>query len=175
MLDGTDNAFSGSLGAIYEVSPLLRPYANYARAFRAPGMRERYESGVRGDGYFFAGSPEAEAEKADQFELGIKGASSQFVYQVAGYHNRIENYLTGQILTGAAATAACGAANAGNCKKTVNLGSVTIHGLRSQCPLAGRFRPLAERRLLDGARHQQRPRRAAVPDAGRRSPPRLAG
>jgi hemoglobin/transferrin/lactoferrin receptor protein len=35
-LDGTDNAFSGSLGAIYEVSPLLRPYANYARAFRAP-------------------------------------------------------------------------------------------------------------------------------------------
>ena len=36
----------------------------------------------------------------------IKGASSQFVYQVAGYHNRIENYLTGQILTGAAASAA---------------------------------------------------------------------
>jgi hemoglobin/transferrin/lactoferrin receptor protein len=81
-------------------------------------MRERYESGVRGDGYFYAGSPEVEAEKADQFELGIKGASSQFVHQVAGYHNRIENYLTGQILTGAAATAACGAANASNCKKT---------------------------------------------------------
>src|SRR5574343_356029 len=102
-LDGTDNAFSGSLGAIYEVAPLLRPYANYARAFRAPGMRERYESGLRGDGYFYAGSPEVEAEKADQFELGIKGASSQFVYQVAGYHNRIENYLTGQMLTSAPA------------------------------------------------------------------------
>ncbi|MBL8426473.1 MAG: TonB-dependent receptor [Dechloromonas sp.] len=130
-LDGTDNAFSGSLGAIYEVSPLLRPYANYARAFRAPGMRERYESGVRGDGYFYAGSPEVEAEKADQFELGIKGASNQFVYQVAGYHNRIENYLTGQILTGAAATAACGGANASNCKKTVNLGSVTIQGFEA--------------------------------------------
>lgn len=129
-LDGTDNAFSGSLGAIYEVSPLLRPYANYARAFRAPGMRERYESGVRGDGYFYAGSPEVEAEKADQFELGIKGASSQFVYQVAGYHNRIENYLTGQILTGAAATAACPSAPT-NCKKTVNLGSVTINGFEA--------------------------------------------
>lgn len=130
-LDGSDSALSGSLGVIYEAAPLFRPYANYARAFRAPGMRERYESGIRGDGYFYAGSPEVEAEKADQIELGIKGANSQFSYQIAGYHNRIENYLTGQILTGAAATAACGAPNAANCKKTVNLGSVTIRGLEA--------------------------------------------
>lgn len=130
-LDGSDSALSGSLGMIYEAAPLFRPYANYARAFRAPGMRERYESGIRGDGYFYAGSPEVEAEKADQIEVGIKGANSQFIYQIAGYHNRIENYLTGQILTGAAATAACGAPNAANCKKTVNLGSVTIKGLEA--------------------------------------------
>ena len=129
-LDNDDNAFSGSLGAIYEASPLLRPYANYARAFRAPGMRERYESGLRGDGYVYAGSPEVEAEKADQFELGLKGANSQFVYQVAGYYNRIENYLTGQVLSGAAATAACPTAPT-NCKKTVNLGSATIKGIEA--------------------------------------------
>ncbi|QDX80013.1 hemin receptor [Denitratisoma sp. DHT3] len=129
-LDNKDNAFSGSLGAIYEVTPLFRPYANYARAFRAPGMRERYESGLRGDGYNYAGSPEVSAEKADQFELGIKGASSRFVYQVAGYHNSIDNYLTGRILTGAAAAAACPTAPT-NCKKTVNLGSVTIKGIEA--------------------------------------------
>lgn len=131
-LDGKDNAFSGSLGAIYEFAPLLRPYANYARAFRAPGMRERYESGLRGDGYYYAGSPEVEAEKADQFEIGIKGANSTFDYGVSAYYNQIDNFITGQILTGASATAACGAANAASCKKTVNLGSATIKGIEAR-------------------------------------------
>ncbi|UCV02603.1 TonB-dependent receptor [Dechloromonas denitrificans] len=130
-LDASDSAISGSFGAIYEVTPLFRPYANYARAFRAPGMRERYESGLRGDGYYYAGSPEVEAEKADQFELGIKGANAVIDYGVTAYHNQIDNYITGQILSGSAATAACGAANAANCKKTINLGSATIKGLEA--------------------------------------------
>ncbi len=130
-LDASDSAVSGSFGAIYEVAPLFRPYANYARAFRAPGMRERYESGLRGDGYYYAGSPEVEAEKADQFELGIKGANAAVDYGFAAYHNQIDNYITGQILSGSAATAACGAANAANCKKTINLGSATIKGLEA--------------------------------------------
>lgn len=130
-LDGSDSAISGSLGAIYEVAPLFRPYANYARAFRAPGMRERYESGLRGDGYYYAGSPEVEAEKADQFEIGIKGANATVDYGISAYYNQIDNYITGQILTGAAATAACGAPNAANCKKTVNLGSATIKGVEA--------------------------------------------
>lgn len=130
-LDNSDSAWSGSLAAIYEVAPLFRPYASYARAFRAPGMRERYESGLRGDGYYYAGSPEVEAEKADQYEVGIKGGSERFDYRVAAYYQQIDHYLTGQILTGAAASAACGAANAGNCKKTVNLGAATIKGLEA--------------------------------------------
>jgi hemoglobin/transferrin/lactoferrin receptor protein len=130
-LEGEDSALSGSLGAIYPITPLLRPYANYARAFRAPGMRERYESGLRGDGYFYAGSPEVEAEKADQFELGIKGSDDDFVYSLSAYHNRIDNYLTGSILSGVEAIAACGGANAANCKKNVNLGSATIRGIEA--------------------------------------------
>ena len=128
-LDNRDKALSGSLGVMYEISPWLRPYANYARAFRAPGMRERYESGLRGDGYYYAGSPEVEAEKADQFELGIKGAGQSTDYAISAYYHKIDNFISGQILTGAAATTACGAANAANCKKTVNLGSATIQGI----------------------------------------------
>ena len=130
-LNGSDSAVSGSFGAIYEVVPLFRPYANYARAFRAPGMRERYESGLRGDGYFYAGSPEVEAEKADQFEIGVKGANTTVNYGVSAFYNQIDNYMTGQILSGASASAACGAPNAGNCKKTVNLGSATLYGIEA--------------------------------------------
>lgn len=131
-LDRSESAVSGSLGAVYELSPLLRPYASYARAFRAPGMRERYESGLRGDGYYYAGSPEIEAETADQFEIGLKGRDGDFDYTLSAFHNRIANYITGQILAGTAATQACGAANAANCKKTVNLGSATLHGLEAR-------------------------------------------
>ena len=131
-LNGKDDSISGNVGLIYEASPLLRPYASHARAFRAPGMRERYESGPRGDGYFYAGSPEVEAEKSDQFEIGIKGATTNFNYTVSAYHHRIDNFITGQILTGASAAAACGASNAGSCKKTVNLGSATIQGAEAR-------------------------------------------
>ena len=124
-----ESAVSGSLGAIYEVAPLLRPYASYARAFRAPGMRERFESGPRGDGYYYTGSPEVEAEQADQYEIGIKGETSALNYQVSAFYNKIDNYLTGQIMP-AATTPAC----AGNafCKKTVNLGSATIKGFEAK-------------------------------------------
>lgn len=124
-----ESAVSGSLGAVYEVTPLLRPYASYARAFRAPGMRERFESGPRGDGYYYTGSPEVGAEKADQFEVGIKGETATLSYQVNAFHNKIDNYLTGQTMN-AATTPAC----AGNafCKKTVNLGSATIKGLEAK-------------------------------------------
>ncbi|MBI4740697.1 MAG: TonB-dependent receptor [Betaproteobacteria bacterium] len=130
-LAGKDSAVSGSLGAIYEAGALLRPYASIARAFRAPGMRERYESGLRGDGYYYAGSPEVEAETADQFELGIKGANATLDYGVAAYYNKIDNYLSGMVFGGAAASSACGATNAANCKKTVNLASVTISGVEA--------------------------------------------
>ncbi len=127
-----ESALSGSLGAIYEVAPLLRPYASYARAFRAPGMRERFESGPRGDGNYYAGSPEVEAEKADQYEIGIKGETTTLNYQVSAFYNKIDNYLTGLTLIGPAAIAACGAPNAANCKKNVNLGSATIKGIEAR-------------------------------------------
>ncbi len=162
-LSRSESALSGNLGAIYQLSPLLRPYASYARAFRAPGMRERYESGLRGDGYYYAGSPEVEAETADQFELGLKGADESVDYSLSAFHNRIDNYITGQILSGSAATQACGSANAANCKKTVNLGSATLTGIdararwqfqRDQWLKAGYSRVRGENRDLDEALFQ---------------------
>ena len=128
----SDGATSGSLGVMYEINPLLRPYANVSRAFRAPDMRERFESGLRGDGSFYAGSPQVKPETATQFELGLKGENAATQYAVSVFRNRISNYLTGVPLTGAAAVAACGMPHAANCKKNANLGSVTLQGLEAQ-------------------------------------------
>lgn len=129
-MDRSDGATSGSLGALYEVAPLLRPYAGLARGFRAADLRERYQNGPRQDGFFWAGSPQIAPEKATQLELGVKGDSGSLDYTVALWRNRISNYITGAQLSGPAAMAACGP-QAAACKQTVNLGRAVLSGLEA--------------------------------------------
>ena len=118
-----DSATSGSLGAIYEVAPLLRPFANASRGFRAGEMRERFEASPRGDGFQYIGNPQIRPEFATQFELGLKGESQGLQYSASVYRNRITDYITGQP-TGAFV-------NGLPVKRTVNLGAVEIQGLEA--------------------------------------------
>lgn len=128
-----DGMGSGSLAAIYEVAPLLRPYANLSRGVRAGEMRERFESSPRGDGFFYVGNPQIEPETATQIELGLKGATTRFDYRMAVYRTRIDDYITGLDISGTAeAAAVCGPANAAACKRTVNLGQVTLEGIEAE-------------------------------------------
>lgn len=122
-LSRSDSSTSGSLGAVYEAAPLLRPYANLSRAFRAGEMRERYESSPRGDGYYYVGNPQIKPEEATQFELGLKGASADFNYRLAAYRNSIDNYITGRP-TGAVISGL-------PVKATVNLGRAVIAGVEA--------------------------------------------
>ena len=132
-LDRRDSAFSGSLGAIHEAAPLLRPYANLSRGFRAGEMRERYESSPRGDGFYYAGNPQIKPEVSTQFEAGLKGATERLSYQIALWRNRIANYMSGLDIAGTPrAVAVCGAANAAACKETVNISQVTLRGFEAQ-------------------------------------------
>lgn len=126
-LDREDSATSGSIGLIYEAAPLLRPFANLSRGFRAGEMRERFENSPRGDGYFYRGNPQIKPETATQFEIGLKGASKDFNYTASIYRNRIDDYITGQ-LTGEAPNAATGFLPV---KQTVNLGEVVIDGIEA--------------------------------------------
>lgn len=119
-----DGAASGSLGLIYQVSPLLRPYANLSRAFRAGEMRERFESSPRGDGFQYIGNPQIEPEFATQFEIGLKGEAKTLEYTAAVYENRITDYITGVATGGFVAGLPV--------KQTVNLGKVVIRGLEGQ-------------------------------------------
>jgi len=122
-LDRKDSATSGSLGLIYEAAPLLRPFANLSRGFRAGEMRERFEASPRGDGYHYLGNPQIKPEVATQFELGLKGARPAFQYSASLYRNRISDYITGQ---------PTGAFIGGlPVKQTVNLGEVVIDGFEA--------------------------------------------
>jgi hemoglobin/transferrin/lactoferrin receptor protein len=132
-LDRDDGAFSGSLGASYEIDPLLRPYASLSRGFRAGEMRERYESSPRGDGYYYVGDPQIKPEISTQLELGLKGQNDKFAWSTAIFRNQIRDYMSGQDISGTArATTLCGAANAGACKETVNISKVVIDGFEAQ-------------------------------------------
>ena len=130
-LDRSDGATSASLGVMYEAAPLLRPYASLSRAFRAADLRERYQSGARSNGFYYAGSPQIKPETATQFELGLKGESDKLSYQVAAFRTRISDYITGMQLSGPAAVAACGAQQARYCMQTVNLGHATLTGFEA--------------------------------------------
>lgn len=120
----SDSAFSGSLGAIYEAAPLLRPYATLSRGFRAGEMRERYESSPRGDGYYYISNPQIKPETATQLEVGVKGQNDSVSYQIAAYRSRISDYITGRI-TGATV-------NGMRVKATENIGRATITGFEAQ-------------------------------------------
>lgn len=127
----SDSSTSASLGAIYEVAPLLRPYVNVSRGFRAGEMRERFEASPRADGYYYIGNPQIRPETATQFELGVKGEDETLAYSVAAYRTRIDDYITGRDVSGVAGSNGCPAANAGACKETVNLGRATLQGLEA--------------------------------------------
>lgn len=123
-LDREDSATSGSLGLIYAAAPLLRPFVNLSRGFRAGEMRERFEASPRGDGYYYLGNPQIKPEIATQFEFGVKGANNDFNYTASAYRNRITDYITGQP-TGAFVSGL-------PVKQTVNLGEVVITGIEAQ-------------------------------------------
>ncbi|MDX9706386.1 MAG: TonB-dependent receptor [Azospira sp.] len=130
-LDRSDGAFSGSLGASYEIAPLLRPYASLSRGFRAGEMRERYESSPRGDGYFYVGNPQVKPEISTQLELGVKGQNENLVWSAAVFRNRIKDYMSGLDISGTPVAAALCGPNAGACKQTVNISKVVIDGFEA--------------------------------------------
>jgi hemoglobin/transferrin/lactoferrin receptor protein len=127
-LSHSNGMWSGALAAIYELSPLVRPYVNLSRGVRAGEMRERFEASPRGDGFFYAGNPQIKPETATQFELGLKGASESLEYALSVYRTRIDDYITGLDISGTpAAGPACGP-QAAACKQTINLGEARLTG-----------------------------------------------
>jgi hemoglobin/transferrin/lactoferrin receptor protein len=172
-LDRDDSAFSGSLGASYEIDPLLRPYASLSRGFRAGEMRERYESSPRGDGYYYVGDPQIRPEISTQLELGLKGRTTNLP-------GRRRSSATRSATTCPARTSPARPRHdtLRRCQRWCLQGNSEHQQgrhrrLRGAGQVAGLAGPLAEGRPDPPARRERGTRRAAVPDAGRRTLARL--
>lgn len=84
--DDYDNS-SFQLGWIHDLSSGTQVYANAARAFRSPDTNEIYR--LQGT----QNVADLDSEKANSYELGLRGALGEMNYAVAVYHMEKENVI----------------------------------------------------------------------------------
>ena len=95
-MDKRDDAVTGFLAASYRFTPSLMLFANAARAYRTPGLGERFYSGITGRGFIIA-QPNLANERSLNWDAGLKWISSRvyaaaygFVYTVNGLIDRYQ-------------------------------------------------------------------------------------
>ena len=91
-----DDAVTGFVAASYRFTPSLMAFANAARAYRTPGLGERFYSGITGRGFIIA-QPNLANERSLNWDAGLKWISSRlyaavygFVYTVDGLIDRYQ-------------------------------------------------------------------------------------
>jgi outer membrane receptor protein involved in Fe transport len=95
-MDKRDDAVTGFLAASYRFTPSLMLFANAARAYRTPGLGERFYSGITGRGFIIA-QPNLANERSLNWDAGLKWISPRlyaaaygFVYTVDGLIDRYQ-------------------------------------------------------------------------------------
>lgn len=88
------NAVTGSLGAVYDVSPDMHLRLNLARGFRAPNLSELASNGVHeGTMRYELGNANLKPEHSWQMDLGWDYSSSVVSAQLSLFGNLIDNYI----------------------------------------------------------------------------------
>ncbi|MGB8951073.1 MAG: TonB-dependent receptor [Candidatus Aminicenantales bacterium] len=98
-LTNTHNSLTGFLACSYKLSDGIVAFANFSRAFRAPGLNERFYTGITGRGFIIA-QPDLKPETSQNFDLGLKFFMTRFyagfytfIYQIDGM---IERYIVAE-------------------------------------------------------------------------------
>jgi len=96
-----ESATSGNLGAQYAFSPAARLRASYAQGFRAPDLPETFINRLTPQGRLVGASIEdatlgktafdLKPEKSDNVEIGLGGRGQGWNYDLAVFHNTIED------------------------------------------------------------------------------------
>jgi hemoglobin/transferrin/lactoferrin receptor protein len=99
------NAVSPRLALMYEVSPALLPYIQYARGFRTPTPDQVNNSfGNPIYGYATIGNPDLKPETSNTFELGLRGKlggdNNVLRYSMAAFTGRYSNFISQEVIGG---------------------------------------------------------------------------
>ena len=101
----SDNALSPRLAVLYEVSPALIPYVQYAHGFRAPSSDQVNNSFANPlYGYTSIGNPNLKPETSDTFEVGLSGKLGTDYgpvhYSAAAFTGHYRDFISQQIVSG---------------------------------------------------------------------------
>lgn len=88
------SAFSGSVGATYQLTNALVVAANVGHGFRAPSIFNLHASGFHGGvAAFQKGNPYLDPEHSTNTSLSLRWKSSLVNAEITGYRNYIQNYI----------------------------------------------------------------------------------
>ncbi|WP_308569616.1 TonB-dependent hemoglobin/transferrin/lactoferrin family receptor [uncultured Haemophilus sp.] len=101
----SETEFTPKISLEYRLSDGFVPYAQYSRGVRTPSPQQLssyfFESvsyyipgrGMQTANVAVVGNPNLKSETADNFEIGIKGKTSEINYLVTAYYNRYHNFI----------------------------------------------------------------------------------
>ncbi len=101
----SDHALSPRLAALYEVSPALIPYAQYAHGFRTP-MPDQVNNSFSNPihGYTSIGNPDLKPEKSDTIEAGLRGTLGTgygpLRYSAAAFVGHYRDFISQRVVSG---------------------------------------------------------------------------
>ncbi|MFL9947795.1 TonB-dependent hemoglobin/transferrin/lactoferrin family receptor [Paraburkholderia agricolaris] len=134
-VSSSDNALSPRLAVLYEVSPALIPYAQYAHGFRAPAPDQVNNSFANPlYGYTSIGNPKLKPETSDTIEAGLRGklgtGFGPLRYSAAIFAGRYRDFISQQTVGGS------GRPNDPLVFQYVNFSKAYIHGLEGRAEWA---------------------------------------
>lgn len=98
----SDRALTPRVGLVWRFAPTLAPYAQWAKGFRAP-TPDQVNNGFANlaSGYTTVGNANLKAEHANSLELGLRGKLQTLRYTLAAFHNRYDDFISQQAVSGA--------------------------------------------------------------------------
>ena len=88
------DAYSGSVGVGYAMTPDIRVGLSLAHSERAPAAEELYAKGPHaGTQAFEIGDPRFAKERSNGAELSLRGSGTGYAFSLAGYYSRFSNYI----------------------------------------------------------------------------------
>ena len=95
------NAYSGSIGASYAITPDIGIGLSGSHTERAPSAEELFANGPHaGTQAFEIGNPDFKKEKSDGVEVSLRGSGDGYSFSLAAYYSHFSNYIY-EVQTGA--------------------------------------------------------------------------
>lgn len=128
------SAVSPRLGVVWQAMPLLQPYAQIARGFRAPTpwqINGGVSNATSNPPYRSIGNPDLKPEHSSSFELGLRGRDKGLRWGVALFKSRYRDFIVSNVDVTASTTVPLDPGMAATTRtfQSINAASATISGI----------------------------------------------